>query len=218
MDAGCRMHNTDLEEVTPEALHEVISNYEKVMELTAEFTSFTQCRAVIIMGSPSDQGHAEKIAASCRLYGITPILRISSAHKATSTTLDIMSEYEADEIPTVIIAVAGLSNGLGPVLSGNSTLPVWFMVYSSFPQLKCFVVIEKVINCPPVTDSNIMLDMWSSIRMPSGIGCATVIGADESALCAAKLFASQDHMIFGKILTHQLNNLIKLLNNHLTCK
>lgn len=48
----------------------------------------------------------------------------------------------------VLIAVAGRSNGLGPVLSGNSVFPV--------------------INCPPVKSDNVSLDIWSSVNTPSG--------------------------------------------------
>lgn len=48
----------------------------------------------------------------------------------------------------VLIAVAGRSNGLGPVLSGNTSLPV--------------------INCPPVKPENIAQDLLSSINVPSG--------------------------------------------------
>lgn len=48
----------------------------------------------------------------------------------------------------VLIAVAGRSNGLGPVLSGNTPLPV--------------------INCPPFKPENISQDLWSSINVPSG--------------------------------------------------
>ncbi|ETN73430.1 phosphoribosylaminoimidazole carboxylase, partial [Necator americanus] len=156
----------EMKEVTSEALQQLISNYEKVMELTAGFSSTSQCRAVIIMGSPADLSHCEKIAASCKSLGITPILRVSSAHKTTRETLEILAEYEDMDIPTVVVAVAGRSNGLGPVLAGNTCLPV--------------------INCPPVTENNVLTDLWSSLRMPSGIGCSTVMGAEEAALAAAK--------------------------------
>ena len=54
-----------------------------------------------------------------------------------------------DGIPTVFIAVAGRSNGLGPVLSGNAVWPV--------------------INCPPVSADWGAEDVWSSLRLPSGI-------------------------------------------------
>ncbi|VDL82593.1 unnamed protein product [Nippostrongylus brasiliensis] len=71
----------DMKEVTAEALQQLISNYEKVMDLTAEFLAPSRCRAVIIMGSPADHDHCSKIAAHCKLLGITPVIRISSAHK-----------------------------------------------------------------------------------------------------------------------------------------
>ena len=48
----------------------------------------------------------------------------------------------------MLIAVAGRSNGLGPVLSGNTPLPV--------------------INCPPVKPENVAHDIWSSLNVPSG--------------------------------------------------
>ncbi|KAK6048830.1 phosphoribosylaminoimidazole carboxylase [Cooperia oncophora] len=198
-----------MKEVTEEGLEQLIWNYEKVMETTFLFSTPPRCRALIIMGSPTDQAHCEKIAMGCRSLGITPILRVSSAHKVTPPieysdwlahltllkttceTLDIVAEYDDDETPTIIIAVAGRSNGLGPVLAGNFTLPV--------------------INCPPLTDDNMTNDIWSSLRMPSGLGCSTVLGADEAALCAAKQMARYDHMVFGRILAMQLNNAIKLL-------
>lgn len=53
-----------------------------------------------------------------------------------------------DGIPTVFVAVAGRSNGLGPVMSGNTAYPV--------------------INCPPLTPDWGAQDVWSSLRMPSG--------------------------------------------------
>ena len=65
-----------------------------------------------------------------------------------SLTTQIFFFYLGEGIPTVFIAVAGRSNGLGPVLSGNATWPV--------------------INCPPVTPDWGAQDIWSSLRMPSG--------------------------------------------------
>ncbi|KIH61698.1 phosphoribosylaminoimidazole carboxylase [Ancylostoma duodenale] len=94
------------------------------MDLTAGFSSKPKCQAVIIMGSPADLAHCEKIAGNCKALGITPILHVSSAHKTTRETLNILAKYEDTEVPTVIIAVAGRSNGLGPVLAGNTSLPI----------------------------------------------------------------------------------------------
>ncbi|VDN33160.1 unnamed protein product [Cylicostephanus goldi] len=73
-------------------------------------------------------------------------------------------------------------------------------------------VIIQVINCPPLTESDIQLDLWSSLRMPTGIGCTTVFGAEEAALAAAKILALHDYMIYGRILCQQLSNFNKIIN------
>ena len=102
------------------------------------------------MGSASDKQHCEKIRDSCKKYGVECVLRVTSAHKGTEDTLKILKriEGEAVHIPTCIVAVAGRSNGLGPVMSGNCCLPV--------------------INCPPVSSHWGTSDIWSSLRLPSG--------------------------------------------------
>jgi len=53
-----------------------------------------------------------------------------------------------DGRPTIFVAVAGRSNGLGPVVSGNTSFPV--------------------INCPPLSADWASQDIWSSLRLPSG--------------------------------------------------
>jgi phosphoribosylaminoimidazole carboxylase/phosphoribosylaminoimidazole-succinocarboxamide synthase len=100
------------------------------------------------MGSPSDEEHCRKIKKTCEQLGLTCELRVSSAHKETQDTLKTLAEYEGCGRNVVVIAVAGRSNGLGPVISGNSVLPV--------------------INCPPVNSSNVQQDVWSSLNLPSG--------------------------------------------------
>ena len=108
-------------------------------------------RVVVLMGSASDKQHCEKIRSACDKIGIQCLLRVTSAHKGTEETLKILSKIEGEAIliPTVIIAVAGRSNGLGPVMSGNSCLPV--------------------INCPPMSAQWATSDIWSSLRLPSGL-------------------------------------------------
>lgn len=103
------------------------------------------------MGSGSDRAHCMKIKKSCEALSIPCSLRVSSAHKGSHDTLKILSQIEdvANKIPTVIIAVAGRSNGLGPVLSGNTALPV--------------------INAPPIDEKWGTSDVWSSLRLPSGM-------------------------------------------------
>ncbi|MGH0157828.1 UNVERIFIED_CONTAM: hypothetical protein FKN15_065099 [Acipenser sinensis] len=139
----------DLKAVTPEALQVVKRNFEWVAErVQLLLESKNSCRVVVLMGSISDIGHCEKIKKACLSYGIPCVLRVTSAHKGPDETLRIKAEYEGDGVPTVFVAVAGRSNGLGPVMSGNTAYPV--------------------INCPPITADWGAQDIWSSLRMPSG--------------------------------------------------
>jgi hypothetical protein len=49
--------------------------------------------------------------------------------------------------------------------------------------------------------------------MPTGVGCTTVLGVDEVALAAAKTFACTSHLVYGKLLATQLNNVGKILES-----
>ncbi|KAG8236562.1 hypothetical protein J437_LFUL017018, partial [Ladona fulva] len=162
-------------EVTKSHLEEVKRNFEWV---------------VILMGSPSDEAHCQKIADNCRALGLPTQMRVTSAHKGTEDTLKILAEYEGSDLPIVLIAVAGRSNGLGPVLSGNSCLPV--------------------INCPPVKPDNVDKDIWSSVNVPSGLGCATVVYPEAAALMAAQIHALKDHLIWSRLRVRQLQTIASL--------
>ncbi|KAG8453769.1 hypothetical protein GDO86_000408 [Hymenochirus boettgeri] len=152
--------------------------------------SNSQGRVVVLMGSISDLAHCEKIRKSCSNYGIPCELRVTSAHKGPDETLRIKSEYEGDGIPTVFIAVAGRSNGLGPVMSGNTAYPV--------------------INCPPLTADWGCQDIWSSLRMPSGLGCSTVLSPEAAAQFAAQIFGLNNHLVWSKLRSCTLNTWISL--------
>jgi len=50
------------------------------------------------MGSASDKEWAYKIAGHCKKYGIPTECRVTSAHKGTSDTLEMVAKYEGDFI------------------------------------------------------------------------------------------------------------------------
>ncbi|RXG73949.1 Multifunctional protein ADE2 [Armadillidium vulgare] len=175
----------NLKEVTPEALNEVKRNFQWVAKKLDLFTSDSTALVVIIMGSPSDKTRCEIIQEQCHKLGLKVEMRISSAHKETADTLNVVSEYEGMGIPVVFIAVAGRSNGLGPVISGNTAFPV--------------------INCPPLKETEIERDIWSSLSTPSGLGCCTVIHPEAAAQHAASILALNDHSIWAKMRVKRLN-------------
>jgi phosphoribosylaminoimidazole carboxylase PurE protein len=123
---------------------------------------------VILMGSKADIDHCTKISNACKDYGLETVLRIASAHKTPEHALSILREYEADDRPKVYITVAGRSNALSGFTDGSVSAPV--------------------IVCPPPSDSFGGADVFSSLRMPSGIAPAVVLEPANAALLAAKIF------------------------------
>ncbi|KAG7228748.1 hypothetical protein INR49_008526 [Caranx melampygus] len=181
----------DLKEVTPEAMQMVKRNFEWVSErVKLLLEPQASGRVVVLMGSTSDMAHCEKIKKACTSYGIPCILRVTSAHKGPDETLRIKAEYEGDGVPTVFVAVAGRSNGLGPVMSGNTAYPV--------------------INCPPLTPDWGAQDVWSSLRMPSGLGCSTILSPDAAAQFAAQIFGLTNHLVWCKLRASMLNTWVSL--------
>ncbi|MEO5886448.1 MAG: AIR carboxylase family protein [Anaerolineales bacterium] len=123
---------------------------------------------VILMGSRADMEHCQKIADACKQFGIETAMRVGSAHKTADHALAILREYEADPRPKVYITVAGRSNALSGFTDGFVSAPV--------------------IACPPPSDSFGGADVYSSLRMPSGIAPALVLEPFNAALLAAKIF------------------------------
>ncbi|XP_012721867.3 multifunctional protein ADE2 [Fundulus heteroclitus] len=181
----------DLKEVTPEAMQMVKRNFEWVSErVQLLLEPHASGRVVVLMGSTSDMAHCEKIKKACTSYGLPCILRVTSAHKGPDETLRIKAEYEGDGVPTIFVAVAGRSNGLGPVMSGNTAYPV--------------------INCPPLTPDWGAQDIWSSLRLPSGLGCSTILSPDAAAQFAAQIVGLSNHLVWCKLRASMLNTWVSL--------
>jgi fusion protein PurCD len=121
----------------------------------------------IVMGSRADREHAVKMKNIIESHGIYVDLRVASAHKNGEDLVPLLAEYNAALEPGALIAVAGLSNGLGGALAANSGLPV--------------------INCPPFKDgTDMLLNLNSSLMMPSQIPAMTVVKPTEAALAALR--------------------------------
>jgi phosphoribosylaminoimidazole carboxylase PurE protein len=123
---------------------------------------------IILMGSKADMEHCTKISDACKQYGLETVMRIASAHKTPEHAVALLKEYEADDRPKVYITVAGRSNALSGFTDGSVSAPV--------------------IACPPPSDSFGGADVFSSLRMPSGIAPAVVLEPVNAALLAAKIF------------------------------
>jgi 5-(carboxyamino)imidazole ribonucleotide mutase len=133
----------------------------------------------ILMGSSSDMPHAEKIGAALDTFGIAYDYRIGSAHKTPAHVLNIIETYENDPRPKVYITIAGRSNALSGFTDAQVTSPV--------------------IACPPVSSSFGGADIYSSLRMPSGVAPAVVLDPAGAALLAAKIIALFDEDVRAKL-------------------
>lgn len=153
---------------------------------------------IIIMGSKSDIEHSRKIAESCREFGLETILRISSAHKTSEHALAMLNQYESDPRPKVYITVAGRSNALSGFTDGLVNAPV--------------------IACPPLSNAFGGGDIYSSLRMPSGIAPALVLEPINAALLAAKILGLVDDDVRTAVAESKKGAMEKIIKDDQTIK
>lgn len=138
-------------------------------------------KVIIIMGSGADREHCEKIKKALDAFGVESVMRVSSAHKVPLKALEIVREYEKE--PVVFITVAGRSNALSGFVDANTARPV--------------------IACPPYGEKFAGADVFSTIRMPSGVAPMLVLEPAEAALAAAKIFALSEERIAQEVAAYQ---------------
>lgn len=57
---------------------------------------------------------------------------------------------------------------------------------------------------------NIDKDIWSSLNVPSGLGCGTVMYPEAAALNAAQILGLSNYIIWSNLRVKQLDNYISL--------
>jgi len=148
-------------------------------------------RVIIVIGSPADRAHAEAIVRALGEFGISSTVRIASAHKTPARLLKIIEHYDAEGIPTVYVTAAGRSNALSGFVDAATQNPV--------------------VACPPPSEQWAAYDLWSSLRMPSGVAPAVVLDPANAALFAAKLLALGEPELRERIRQFQARNAERLI-------
>jgi len=138
-------------------------------------------KVVIIMGSPGDLDWANLIKKKLDELEIDNKYYVASAHKAPLFCYDTIKKEEAAN--TVFITIAGLSNALSGFTDAQTFCPV--------------------IACPPLKNTTEYIDLYSSIRMPSGVSPMVVLRPDNAALAAAKILAINDDALRNRIVSLQ---------------
>lgn len=80
----------NLTTVTQSDLDTVKRNFQWIRDQLDHIVPINNHLVVIIMGSPSDEGHCRKIEDCCKQYGLKVEVRVSSAHKGTDSTIEIV--------------------------------------------------------------------------------------------------------------------------------
>ncbi|HNY63330.1 MAG TPA: 5-(carboxyamino)imidazole ribonucleotide mutase [Bacteroidales bacterium] len=140
-----------------------------------------QKKVVIIMGSKSDLEWAKKIETVLHSFDIQVVIRIASAHKVPLKCYEIIKEYEKEN--PIFITIAGMSNALSGFADAQTHCPV--------------------IASPPYSDKFGGADIYSSLRMPSGVAPMTVISPENTALAAAKIIGLVYPDVQQKIIAFQ---------------
>ncbi len=138
-------------------------------------------KAIIVMGSERDLDFSREIAKYLKQLGIPYTFRVASAHKTPDKVLEVIKEFENEK--AVYITVAGRSNALSAFMDANTVKPV--------------------IACPPYSEKFGGADIYSSLRVPSGIGSVVTIEPEGAAIAAAKVFALDDAEIQKSVLEYQ---------------
>ncbi len=138
-------------------------------------------KVVIIMGSKADLEWADQISSVLGRFEIETITRIASAHKVPLKCYNLIKEYEKENV--VFITIAGMSNALSGFTDAQTHCPV--------------------IACPPYSDKFAGADLYSSIRMPSGVAPLTILNPENAALAAAKIFGLANPDIQKRVADYQ---------------
>lgn len=138
-------------------------------------------KVVILMGSKADLGWADQIANALKSFGIESVEHVASAHKVPLKCYNLIKEYEKENV--VFITIAGMSNALSGFSDAQTYCPV--------------------IACPPYSDKFAGADLYSSIRMPSGVAPLTVLSPENAALAAAKIIGLANPDVRQKVADFQ---------------
>ena len=128
-------------------------------------------QVAVLMGSDSDLPVMEKAVEALKELGITPQVKILSAHRVPEKVAEFAKSSRSSGFEC-IIAGAGLAAHLAGAVAANTTLPV--------------------IGVPLKSGALAGVDaLYATVQMPSGIPVATVAidGARNAGILAAQILS-----------------------------
>ncbi len=150
-------------------------------------------KVMILMGSLADRDHVNKIVDACAALGLPVEQHVASAHKSARYLLDLLQAQESKDENVVYITVAGRSNALSGMVDANVSAPV--------------------IACPPMSSAFGGADIYSSLRMPTGVAPLLVLEPTAAALAAAKILSQSDDALRHNVREYQASLTEQIIND-----
>jgi len=123
----------------------------------------------LLLGSEKDKDWAKKITDELDKWNIPHKVIVCSAHKVPELLVEVIRHYNKFDGLLCYVTIAGRSNGLSGCTAGSSVHPV--------------------IACPPFADKDdMMVNLNSTIQMPTDTPVLTVLDPQNVALCIARIF------------------------------
>lgn len=141
-------------------------------------------QVAIVMGSDSDMAVMQSCIDTLKEFGISPQVRILSAHRTPKAASEF-AQNAAENGIKVIIAAAGMAAHLAGAIAGQTILPV--------------------IGVPLISSSGLegVDALLSTLQMPPGVPVATVAigkaGAKNAAVLAVQILALGDDLLKEKM-------------------
>lgn len=175
-------------------LNTVTEKYRQVTELTSRFHV---PRQQVILWRGSDTDDWAPFDDTLREYGFVDseknLKRVTcSAHKKPMEVCDQIATLVQEVPDSVVIAYVGRSNGLGPILAAQTTVPVISV---------------------PSTSKDFPEDVWSSLRLPSSVPVATILDPKNAVLYALQILAMRNPRLYADLRMkreERLSNMVML--------
>ncbi len=157
------------------ALKDMLALYRHVAEITGRFRIPRQ-RIILWRGSEKDA--IEPFLEALGEFRDLMTTVVCSTHRRSEAAPHILRELLQEVPDSVVIAYVGRSNGAGPTLSALSTAPVITV---------------------PASMKEFREDVWSSLRMPSGVPVMTVLEPSNAVLAALNILSARNPQIYAHL-------------------
>ena len=174
-------------------LNAVTEKYKIVAELTG---NFNLPRQQVILWRASEGDDLTPFMEALSAYDTRRVCEVQvvtcSLHKEPIRACEKIGELVQEVPDSVVIVFCGRSNGAGPTLSAQCTVPVITV---------------------PATVREFPEDVWSSLRAPSAVPVATILDPRNAVLSALQILAMRNPQLYAELRLRQekkLYNIVKL--------